>query len=233
MRITQVALTTGVFHKIIVDVSARASGGLLIQDAAGGMAATFNSVATHTYTGRATNTTLQMHGSANPTDITANSISVSPYAIADLLDLYDPGITSQFLRANLTITDNTQGGVCIAANSATSPTDFVLVYVDRVDNKLKAEKWVAGVFDSEIVNESATYVADKTLEVRWSDTNNDDTYDLWIAYNDLFVDTATVSNATIIGNTACGLSHLMEGGFAKLEHVFSPDFNDTFDKHFV
>ena len=150
-----------------------------------------------------------------------DDITVVEYAIADLLDLTNTSSSSQFIRANLTITDNTQGGVVVSYNSA--KTAGIHVYGDRVSNDIVGEKWEAGVFVAEIFRQSFTYSADAILEVRWSDTDNDGTFDLVVFYNGDPIASTTVSDAGIVGGTFAGLFGLVESGFVELENTWTAD----------
>lgn len=170
--------------------------------------------------------------SAVATDVTIDNLSIGETVLADLLDLVDSGVADHYVRADLTIAVDTQGGVGLSYDSETAPQSGIHVYFDRTDNKVKAEKWDSGAFVAEIMSVAATYSAGGTLEARWSDTNSDGTYDLWVTYNGTYIGIATVSDANIVDNTNVGLFGLLEGGYAENENDWNAidnTFNNILD----
>ena len=105
-------------------------------------------------------------------------------------------------------TDN-RAGLCLCADSATTPANFVLAYLDGLGN-VRVDKCVAGTYTN-VSTTAVTYSAGARLVVHHHGS-------LWRTfYNNLFVKADTISDAGIIVNTRHGL--------------FSTSPNNTFDDY--
>lgn len=223
-------LTANTWNKLIYTTSGRTAGTITPKfGTAAGVARSTNATFTETVRSNAAAFDL----SADSTfDGDIDDVIVNPISLIDLLDLADSSIAEHIVRADLTITDDTQGGVGLSYDSASSPASGLNIYYDRIDDKVKAEKWDSGAFVAEIMSVAKTYSATGKIEARWSDTNSDGTYDLHVIYNGEFVGVATVSDANIINNTNIGLFSLLEGGLGELENTWNANdgvVNDILD----
>ncbi len=153
------------------------------------------------------------------------------YAIADLLDLTNTGQSNHYMATNATIIDNTQGGVGVAWDSG--KLNGLLIYYDRLGDEVVAEKWLSGVFDSEIMRVAKTYSAAADIRVSFTDIDADGTYDMAVWYDKEFVATVAVSDAAIIGNTYAGLFGFLEEGFAEKELAMLGNEGTKYAPYFV
>ncbi len=223
-------LTSGLWYKLTYTVSGRTAGTITPKfGTAAGVARSTNATFTEI-----------VRANAAAFDLTADSsfdgdvddVIVVPIVIADLLDLTNTGQSNHYMATNATIIADTQGGGCVAADS--TKQDFINVYYDRTDNKVKADKYIAGVLDTAaIISVSKTYSAAAGIRIKFTDINADETYDLVVIYNDVFVATVTVSDAAIVGNTYVGEIGFLEGGFAEKEVVYLGNETTKYDAHFV
>ena len=227
---TVAPLTSGIFYRTAHTITNRTAGTTTLKyGTALGVARSTN--ATHIEVVRANGTAAAVSADSSY-DGDEDNVSYLPMAIADLLDLTDSGQAEHFFATNLTITDNTQGGGCVAADSGKQ--DFIIAYYDRIDNKVKADKYIAGVLDTAgVISVSKTYSATAQIRIGFSDIDADGTYNLTVWYNDVFVATVTVSDAAIVGNTYVGEFGLLEDGFAETEEVYRGNESNKYDKFLV
>ena len=162
-----------------------------------------------------------------------DDLTISELAIADMLDLVETSTPDVVFRVDLTITDDTPGGIAVAWDSVSSPQNGLIVYVDRALNKIRVDKYLAGAFSANLVDQAITYGAANIMEVHLSDADTDGTYILRTYYNRGNKSETTFSDADIIGNTVHGLFGLTDGGFAENENVWAKDLGTQYDKYFV
>lgn len=142
--------------------------------------------------------------------------SIVPIPIADMLRLVDTGSAHHEVWLDLTITGGAPGGACVACDDKDTPQNFVTVYFDRVNNTVRADKYIAGVLDTAgIINVSKTYNAQAPIYVSWSDDDGDGTYDLRVFYDFELAGATTVSDVEIVGGTCAGEFGLTDGGFGE------------------
>lgn len=233
-KILQAILTTGKFYKEVTVVDTVVSGFILSGDTGGGGVKVINSTGTKTKVWRALSTAWRAFISSTvPTDITLASTSIVEVPIGELLDLVETGTLDVVARVNLTITDATVGGIAVAWDSVSSPQNGLIVYVDRAQAKIRVDKWLAGAFSSNLIDQALTYGAGQIMEVHLSDSDADGTYILRTYYNRGNKQETTFSDGDIIGNTIHGLFGLVEGGFAEKENVWAKDYLAQYDKFYA
>jgi len=106
----------------------------------------------------------------------------------------------------------TQAGLVLKLDSATTPLNFILVYIDRVNTAsgihLKVDKCINGVY-SNLVNISGGYIEGQKLQVVYNGSNN---YEVTYGSN---IQSFTVSDSGIINNSIAG--------------AFSTHYSNTFN----
>ena len=161
-----------------------------------------------------------------------DDMTIKSYTLTDMFDHVETSTPDIVYRVDLTITDDTPGGIAVAWDSISNPQNGLVVYVDRAQDKLRVDKYLAGVFSSNLVDQAITYSAGAILEVHLSDANADGTYTLRTFYNRGNESKTTFSDADIINNTIHGLFDLVEGGFAEKENVWQKDYLTQYDKFY-
>ena len=229
-QIAQFPLTIGEFykHEIIIDSN---TTNLILRNA-GTALAVYTTSGTKIVTHRATSLGINLLASSVIGSANVSNWQSVLLPIADLLDLTNTNQAEHYIAINATIIDDTQGGVGVAWDSAKQAG--IAIYYDRaMGDKVIAAKFVAGVFDSEIINVAKTYSAAATLRVSFSDIDADGTYDLTVWYNDEFVASVPVSDVAIVGNTYAGLFGFPEEGFAEKEVVMLANEGNKYVPYFV
>ncbi len=118
----------------------------------------------------------------------------------------------------------------MAWDDKANPQSGIMVYFDRTDNTVKAEKWVSGVFDSEIFDVADVYNAEAYIEAHFKDTSGDGTYELRVYYDDVFVATVNVSDVEIVGNTNHGGFGFSDGGFREDDDNYATNKGTDYDR---
>lgn len=220
-------LTAGIWCKLTHTVSGRTAGTITPKfGTAAGVARSTN--ATFTEIVRANGAAFDLSGDSS-FDGDEDDVILVEIPIADMLDLVETSTPEITGEVPLTVATDTQGGVALAWDSLSTPANGLLAYFDRVNNDIVVEKWLAGVFSSELVRTAATYSAGATLKYRLSDADADDTYDLHIDYNDgaTIADT-TFNDAAIVDNTKHGL-FLSPESYAEAEVAYGANRGTQYD----
>ena len=199
-------LTVGTWYMFNVDakVGAGDSVNLEVYDGAAylaGPAITGTSFVTQVITilaGSATGCLVRSNNMGAGEDIWLDNLSLKPLTLSTLFASVDDAATADVVASvDVICTAGTQAGLVVNLDSAASPANFVIAYVDGVNCKL--EKCVSGVYSS-IISGAVTYGAGKTLRVIKDGTS----YTLY--YNNAKIGaTSTISDAGIVDNTKHGL----------------------------
>lgn len=124
--------------------------------------------------------------------------SAVPLALASLLSTRAYASADCDLSAAVTRTAGTQAGLCARLDSASTPANFIIAYLDGAGN-VKMDKCVAGTYTN-IITGAVDYAAGRVLRLVCSG-NNVSAY-----YNGVQVgSTVTVSDAGIVSNVRHGL----------------------------
>lgn len=223
-------LTTGRFAKLVLTLSNNTAGNAKPHVGSINAPKDISGNATYTAIRRATSPTIFIQGDADfISDV--DDVSSNMYDIADLLDLTDSGQAEHYFASNATIIDLQIGGGGVAWDAAKA--NGILAYYDRNTDEVIAEKWLSGVFDSEVIRVAATYSAGATPKVSFTDIDGDSTYNLTVWYDDTFIATVTVSDAAIVGNTHQGEFGFLEGGFAEKGIVMKGNEGRLYHPHFA
>jgi hypothetical protein len=221
--ITQTGLTVGDFYKQVIVASAYGSGSLEAGDQSGTALVTINGVGTFQNTFAAANAIYRVRVAATvPTDATMDSVSVKPLTLSELITSVDTSHSEAIVSAGLTTTDDTQHGLVLNLDSATSPANLVLVYCDRVDNKIYLKKLVAGVWTT-VGSVAFTYGAGQKLECWKSGTS------YRVRYNDVHLLAGTISDAGIVDNTRHGVFSTDSDSYAENFLTHQVDGHDNLD----
>ena len=154
---------------------------------------------TYTQTVRATTTGKEVLTGAGFTG-TVDDFSVKPLTLAELFATVDVGHPDVSVSANLTIPDSAQKGLVLNLDSTTNPQNFVQAHYTRSTGEVMLIKMVGGTYAADILNVTAAYSAGATLRIR---RTKDNIY--YVFYNNVYIGSATISDAGIIANTKHGL----------------------------
>ena len=135
---------------------------------------------------------------ATPTDWTVASIASHKLMLASLFSTRTYASADCDLSAAITRTERTQAGFVARLDSATSPANFIIAYLDGAGN-VKVDKCVAGVYTT-VISGAVTYGSTKILRLVCSGNNVSAYYD-----GTQVGSTVTVSDAGIVSNTRHGL----------------------------
>lgn len=127
----------------------------------------------------------------------SDDISLVPLTLASLLSTRAYASADCDLSAAVSRTAGTQAGLCARLDSATSPANFLIAYLDGAGN-VKVDKCVGGVYTN-VISGAITYAAGYILRLVCSGTS------VSAYYNGTQVGTTvTVSDAGIVSNTRHG-----------------------------
>ena len=130
-------------------------------------------------------------------DITIDNVSVKQLSISTLFTSITESTADVVSRVDITRTAYTQAGLVVCLDSAASPANFIIVYLDGAGN-VKADKCVAGTYTN-VLSGAVTYGAGYTLHVDINDGVGR------VIYNNLLVGTFTVADAGVKDNLLHGL----------------------------
>lgn len=188
-------LTLGAWYQIVYDLSSFGAGTVAAVIGAN-VNPTHAANATYTETNRATSTALAMRGVGFTGSI--DNVAVKPLTLSQLIRSISASSANVLADVSITRTAGTQSGIIVNLDSAGTPANFVLAYLDGNGNA-NLDKCVAGVYTN-VISAAVTYSAGAVLRVIKDGTS----YRLF--YNNLAVGSvSTISDAGIISNTLHGL----------------------------
>ena len=197
IAMSQNVLTAGAWYTTTVDVAA-ASGfvGWLF----GGTNPIINYFASGARfaAGRAADATFQVKRAGGACDAIFDNITCRALTLASLFSTHPYASANCDLSAAITRTAGTQAGLVARLDSATSPANFIIAYLDGVGN-VKVDKCVAGTYTN-VISGAVTYSAGKVLRLVCSGNSVSAYYD-----GAQVGSTVTVSDAGIVSNTRHGL----------------------------
>ena len=124
--------------------------------------------------------------------------SLKPITLSSLFSTRPYASANCDLSAAVTRTAGTQAGFVARLDSATSPANFIIAYLDGAGN-VKVDKCVGGTYTN-VISGAVTYGAAKILRLVCSGNNVSAYYD-----GTQVGSTVTVSDAGIVSNTRHGL----------------------------
>lgn len=151
---------------------------------------------TYVSTTRSTGNTVAIVGN-NGFSGTVDNISYKPLTLSSLFSTRVYASANCDLSVGVTRTASTQAGLVARLDSASSPANFVIAYLDGAS--VKVDKCVAGTYTN-IISGAVTYGATKILRLVCNGNNVSAYYD-----GTQVGTTQTVSDAGIVGNTRAGL----------------------------
>lgn len=135
---------------------------------------------------------------SGPNDFILASASAKALTLSSLLSTRPYASADCDISVAVTRTAGTQAGLCARLDSAATPANFLIAYLDGAAN-VKVDKAVAGVY-SAVITGAVSYVAGRVLRLVCSGN------DVSVYYNGTQVGTTqTVSDAGITGNLRHGL----------------------------
>lgn len=145
-------------------------------------------------TGRADGTLAMIR---DPSATVVDNCTYKPLTLATLLSTRAYASADCDLSAAITRTAGTQAGLCARLDSASTPANFLIAYLDGAGN-VKVDKCVAGVYTN-VISGAVTYGSTKRLRLVCSGTSVSAYYD-----GTQVGSTVTVSDAGIVSNTRHG-----------------------------
>lgn len=127
-----------------------------------------------------------------------DTVSLKKLNLADMFASIGFVVADVAVQVNLVVPAGLDGGLVLNLDSVTNPQNFVLVRVDRSGGVVTAVKYVAGV-PTTLFSTAITYVSGATLKATKSGTS------YHVYYNNISVNTATVTDAGIVNNARHGL----------------------------
>lgn len=131
------------------------------------------------------------------TDATVDNASCKLLSLASLLSTRTYASADCDLSAAVTRTSGTQAGLCARLDSASSPANFIIAYLDGAGN-VKVDKCVGGTYTN-VISGAITYGSTKRLRLVCSGNSVSAYYD-----GVQVGSTVTVSDAGIVSNTRHG-----------------------------
>jgi hypothetical protein len=195
-------LAIGTWYQTAFTTSAQSLGtvGLVV----GGVAnLTHNTNATFTETQRASTSAFAVRAATGNTGNVA-TVSARPLTLSTLFRSVDAGSADGFAETAVTgptSTSGVQGGLVLNLDSAASPANFIIVYLDGAGN-VKVDEAVAGVYTNK-VSAAVTYSAGAVLRAARYGTSLD------VYYNNLKVGSTLTMTANT--NTRYGLFSTYSG----------------------
>jgi hypothetical protein len=146
--------------------------------------------------------------------IRGNDVELKELVITELIASVETNTPSVFSECSiLSYQFGTQIGLCANLNSQVTPTDFILIYLERNSSAttVKIDKCVSGVYTN-LASITITYVDGAVL--RYSTRKIDSDLKIRAYYNNALVGTElTISDASITSNTRHGLFSTMGTSF--------------------
>ena len=136
-----------------------------------------------------------------------DDVSIKEVTVNDLYASADMKFSSGQWDMTITADVGAWAGhaICLDGDPSTgAASNYLLIYLDRVDDTIHVEKWLAGSLDSTLIDTSVTYGAGKILRVTKS-ANSVDVYYSTVAGDTQVGTTQTVSDAAITSNTRHGI----------------------------
>ena len=135
-------------------------------------------------------------------EVRFDDVSVLALSLPTLFASVSTATVSVMADVNITRTVGTQAGLVVNLDSAASPANFILAYLDGMGN-VKADKCAAGTYTN-LITAAVTYGAGYTLRVVSYLVGSD--LKVRVFYNNLAVGTEqTVSDAAIVASSLVGM----------------------------
>lgn len=198
--ISELVLTIGAWYAVQYTISGYVAGAVRGRVGGGTVGPSRSANGTYNETGRATSSAAGVLTSG-VTTLNVDDISYKPLTLSELFASLQVSTADMLADVNVTgptATAGIQAGLVLNLDSAATPANFVIAYLDGKGNCL-LDKCVAGVYTN-VISAAVTYSAGATLRVIKSGTS----YSLF--YNGAAVGTtSTISDAGIVDNTLHGL----------------------------
>jgi hypothetical protein len=210
-------LTLDEWYSGTIDLDTVTAGGVIIQFGNGAGAGTtkkITSTGVVPFTGRQTGGSRNFYvyrGTTEATDVTFDDVVVKQLTLSTLFSSLSVGQQDVVADVDLVVTSDTQAGLVLCLDDASSPANFLIAWHDGSNAHL--EKCVAGTYTS-LINTAATYSSGATLRVVKDGTS------VSLFYNNAKVGTTqTVSDAGVKDNTIHGFQHIRIQHYGQLHLV--------------
>lgn len=191
----------GHWYQITYTIVSRTGGAFQKKFGSGFVGPVHTAVATYTETGVVATTTGVGIAISGVTNGTVDDVSLKELALSELFASLQSSVADVLADVNVTgptATVGRQAGLVLNLDSAATPANFVIAYLDGAGNA-RLDKYVAGTRTS-VISAAVTYSAGATLRVIKDGTS----YRLF--YNGAAVGSvSTISDAGIVDNTLHGL----------------------------
>ena len=192
------AATVGAWHRLTFDILSKGGEfGFLARNGGSTILPYANSIGVALWTIRFVSNVIGARTAAAQYGEIDNASCV-PLTLSSLLSARTYGSANCDLSAAVTRTAGTQAGFVARLDSATSPANFIIAYLDGAGN-VKVDKCVAGTYTN-VISGAVTYGSTKILRLVCSGNNVSAYYD-----GTQVGSTVTVSDAGIVSNTRHGL----------------------------
>lgn len=195
---TVAPLTAKVWYRLTYDVTRTAGTITPTYGTATGVARSANG--TYTEVVRANNTGFKLAPDAAYAG-TVDNVVVLPNTLSSLFSSLTAATTNVVASVDITFdaTSGVQAGLVLALDSASSPDDFIIVYCNRVDNKIYVDKCINGTYTN-VTSTAYTYAAGAKLVVAKDGTS------LTVWYNNALIGSvSTIADAEVASATIHGL----------------------------
>ena len=192
------AATVGAWHRFTFDILSKGGEyGFLARNGGATILPYANSVGVALWTIRFTSNSIGARASAAQYGEIDNASCV-PLTLSSLFSTAAYASANCDLSAAITRTAGTQAGLVARLDSATSPANFAIAYLDGAGN-VKVDKCVGGTYTN-VISGAVTYGSTKILRLVCSGNSVSAYYD-----GTQVGSTVTVSDAGIVSNTLHGL----------------------------
>lgn len=194
--ISQVILTSHSWYMVATEIVSVSTPSVAVQDLNNVLSATYQTPGAKIQSGRVASTSIRWYMTPGGADAVIDNLSCRKLTLSSLISARAYASADCDISVAVTRTAGTQAGISARVDSATSPANFIIAYLDGAGN-VKVDKAVLGVYTN-VISGAITYVAGQVLRLVCSGTT------VMAYYNGLLVGSAGVADAGIVSNVRHG-----------------------------